>query len=76
MSALRVLVSRLLGLLGKRRLEDDLDAELRSHLELLTAENVRRGMTPEEARRNALIKLGGVTQTQESYRDRRSIPML
>ena len=39
-------------------------------------DNVRAGMTPEEARRQALIKLGGVEQTKENYRDRRGLPWL
>ena len=43
--------------------------ELRSHLELHVADNIRAGMTPEEARRRALIALGGVDQARERYRD-------
>jgi predicted permease len=76
MGALRVLASRLLGFFRKRRLDEDLDVELRSHLELLTAENVRRGMTPEEARHAARREFGGVEQTKEDYRDTRGLPML
>jgi hypothetical protein len=37
-----------------------------------TADNLRAGMSPENARRDALLKLGGVEQTKESYRERRS----
>jgi predicted permease len=40
------------------------------------ADNLRAGMSPEEARRDALIRLGGVEQTKESYRDRRGLPWL
>jgi putative ABC transport system permease protein len=54
----------------------DLDAELTSHLQLHIDDNVRAGMTPDEARRVALMKLGGVTQTTERYRDRRGLPAL
>jgi putative ABC transport system permease protein len=50
--------------------------ELAGHISLHTEENLRRGMTPEEARREALIRLGGVEQTKEIYRDRRSLPMI
>jgi predicted permease len=56
-----------------RRHEGDLAAELESHLGMHIAENVRAGMTPEEARRQALIALGGVEQTKEQYRDRRRL---
>lgn len=53
------------------RHERDLSAELESHLGMHIADNVRAGMTPEEARRHALIALGGVEQTKERYRERR-----
>ncbi|MEO5740942.1 MAG: ABC transporter permease, partial [Vicinamibacterales bacterium] len=49
--------------------EKDLSAELQSHLDLHIADNIRAGMTPEEARRQALVALGGVEQTKERYRD-------
>jgi putative ABC transport system permease protein len=55
----------------RRNRERDLAAELESHLELHIADNVRAGMTPEEARRQALIALGGVQQTKERYREQR-----
>jgi len=64
------------GLFGKRRQERDLAEELDAHLQMGIDENLRRGMTPEEARRQALIKLGGIEQTKESYRDRRGFPWL
>jgi hypothetical protein len=51
--------------------ERDLDAELRSHLDLHTEDNIRAGMPPAEARRQALIALGGLEQTKERYRDGR-----
>ena len=41
-----------------------------------TADNVRAGMTPEEARRQALLRLGGVEQTKEAYRARQGLPAL
>ena len=47
---------------------DDFDEELQSHLEMHMADNIRAGMTPEEARRQALIALGGLQQTKERYR--------
>lgn len=56
--------------------DDDFSRELESHLSMHIEENLRRGMTPAEARRQALIKLGGIAQTQEAVRDRRTLPFL
>jgi putative ABC transport system permease protein len=47
-------------------------ATCKMHIE----DNVRRGMTPELARRAAVLKLGGIEQTRENYRDRRGLPWL
>jgi putative ABC transport system permease protein len=69
MNALRALFARLGNLFRREQLDRDLDNELASHLELHIAENLRAGMTPEEARRIALLKLGGLEQTKESVRD-------
>src|SRR5262249_2142260 len=49
---------------------------MESHLHLHIADNIRSGMTPEQARREALMKLGGVEQTKELYRERRSLPWM
>ena len=72
----RVFLNRLAALFRRRRLEDDLDAELRSHLEIAIERNLRRGMGPEQARREALLDLGGVEQTKEIYREQRGLPMI
>jgi putative ABC transport system permease protein len=64
------------GLFDKRQKDRDLVEELESHLQMHIDENVGRGMTPEEARRQALLKLGGLEQTKENYRDRRGFPWL
>jgi predicted permease len=74
MNWFRIMASRLLGLFRKRHLDGDLDAELRSHLELLAEENRRRGMTTEEARHAARREFGGVEQAKESYREQRGLP--
>jgi predicted permease len=63
--------SFLRNLFFSRHVEADLDNEVRSHLELMTAENMRAGMGPEEARRAARIELGGVEQVKEQVRDER-----
>jgi putative ABC transport system permease protein len=52
-----------------RRVEVDLDQEVRSHLEMLTEENIRGGMQPEDAHRAARIELGGVEQLKEQVRE-------
>ena len=74
---LRVLFSRLLGSLGRRRASRrDLDTELSEHLQLLTEENIRRGMNEAEARAAARREFGGVEQAKEAYRDQRGMPFL
>jgi len=67
---------RLFGLFHRKQREREFAEELESHLALHIADNLRTGMSPEEARRLALIKLGGVTLTQERYREQRGLPML
>ncbi len=76
MEPLRTFVSRVLGLFGKRRLDSDLDTELRSHLDALTEANIRRGMNEQEARQAARREFGGLEQTKESYRDQSGLPFL
>jgi macrolide transport system ATP-binding/permease protein len=72
----RTLVHRLTATFRRRRLEHDLDEELRSHLEMATEINLNKGMSPEDARREALRSFGGIEQTKELYRDRRGLPFL
>jgi predicted permease len=62
---------RLRSLARRTRVEEDLDRELRFHLERQADENLAAGMPPAEARRAAFRKLGGVTQIQEECRDMR-----
>src|SRR5258708_5546121 len=76
MKRLRAWFFRLGGLFGKERRERDLSAEMESHLQMHIEDNLRAGMNAVEARRQALIKLGGLEQTKESYRDRRGLPLL
>ena len=76
MSWMRTWSLRLADLFQKRRREAELAEELESHLQLHMEDNLRGGMTPEAARRDALLKLGGVEQTKEQYRDQRGIPLL
>ncbi len=76
MRRLRGWLARWGGLFNKRRRDRELAEELESHLQMHIEENLARGMAPEEARRQALIKLGGMEQTKENYRDRRGFPLL
>src|SRR5881394_3385039 len=73
MRALRAWLLRLgVSLSGRARLSDVAD-ELESHLAFHIDDNIRAGMSPAEARRTALLKLGGFVQTTESIRDRRGL---
>jgi putative ABC transport system permease protein len=76
MRQIRALLARLAGVFTKNRADDELKEELQSHLEMETAEYMRRGMAPDEARRQALLASGGLTQAVEAVRDRRGLPWL
>lgn len=76
MGKLREIGSRIRGLFGKELLDKELDEEMTAHLEMLVEENLRRGMTLEEARRAARRIFGGVEQTKEAYRDQRGLPIV
>ncbi|MGQ0712856.1 MAG: ADOP family duplicated permease [Gemmatimonadaceae bacterium] len=76
MSQLRAAFSRLTGLFTRDREDDDLRDELESHIAMETAEYIRRGMHPDEARRQALLASGGVTQAVEAVRNQRGVPWI
>src|SRR5260370_29567017 len=76
MTRLRVLWRRLSGLLRKGNLEHDMDDEFDFHLQMEIAENIRRGMNPEEARSAALRRFGGLGRIKETYRETRGLPMI
>ena len=76
MISLRAWCMRLRELFRGEQLDRELTDELTAHLEMHLADNVRAGMQPEEARRVALLKLGGLEQTKETVRDRRGLPVL
>ncbi|HEX4285189.1 MAG TPA: ABC transporter permease [Terracidiphilus sp.] len=61
-------------LVRRERAQQDFEAELESHVAMHTEEGVHDGMTPKEARRQALIKLGGAEQTRQKIRDRSTLP--
>src|SRR6202000_2046139 len=57
-------------------LEADFDAELENNLSMHIEDGVRSGLSREEARRQALIKLGGQEQTRQAYRERATVPVI
>jgi predicted permease len=69
-------MKRFLAMFRKRRLDRDLDDEIRFHFEAQVEENLRRGLTPEQARSEAQRSFGGVEQVKEAYRDLRGVPFL
>ena len=73
MTVLRTWFRRARGVFTRRQ-DVELADELNCHLDAHIADNVRAGMAPEEARRSALLALGGLQQTTEAWRDRRGIP--
>src|SRR5437867_6389614 len=67
---------RFWAIFRKRRLDRELDEELRFHIEAQIEENLRTGMTPEQAGREAQRSFGGIEQVKEAYRDLRGIPLI
>ena len=64
---------RLRSLFRWTKVDQELDDELRDHLERATEEYVTKGMTPEEAQRRARLDLGGIEQTKEKCREERRV---
>jgi putative ABC transport system permease protein len=64
---------RLRAVFRRNAVEQELDEELALHLEMEREANIRRGMSPEAARRQAVLTLGGVAQTKEAVRDARGV---
>ena len=68
---------RAAALLGRRSRRDrEFADELEAHLQAHIDDNRRAGMTASEARREALLRLGGLEQTKEQHRDRRGVPLV
>lgn len=76
LAGIRTLASRIYASMLRRRVEEEFGEEIQGHLELLTQENIERGMTLEEARRAARVRLGGATQLKETNRELRGLPMI
>ena len=69
MTAIKGLAARMRALLFRRATEQALDDEIRFHLEQETAKNEALGMSPEDARRQALVQFGGLSQAREAHHD-------
>jgi putative ABC transport system permease protein len=76
MRNLRALFLRLGGLLRSEPGDREFAEEMESHLQMHIDDNLRAGMSPAQARREAIMKLGGIEQTKENYRERRGVPFL
>jgi putative ABC transport system permease protein len=76
MRYVRAALARISGMFAGRQADAELREELQAHLDMATAENIRRGMHPDEARRQALLASGGLTQAAEAVRDQRGLPWL
>src|SRR5229473_1690408 len=76
MRGLRAWLLRLVGSFRKERDDREFADEMESHLQMHIDDNLRSGMSALEARRRALLKLGGIEPTKEIYRERRGLPML
>lgn len=72
----RMLFSRCAALFRGKKLDADLDEELRAHIDMATEENRLRGMNEQQARTAALLAFGGITQISESYRVQRGLPLV
>jgi hypothetical protein len=73
---LRRALSRLRSFFRKEPLDQELKDEMASHIELAMEENIRKGMPEEEARRNAMVRFGGVQQAKEQHRETRGLPWM
>lgn len=76
MRTLRRFVTRLRNLVTRRRNDERLKEEIAEHLALQTEENIKAGLAPAEARRQAMLKFGAVEAIKEDYRDERGLPFV
>lgn len=74
--SLRRAWNRTLAVFHRTHHDADLDQEIAAHIQAATDENIRRGMEPDEARRVALVRFGGVAQAMEQHREARGLPAL
>jgi predicted permease len=75
-ASLRQALNRLRSFFRKDSLDHELNDEMASHIDLAMEENMRKGMLEEEARRQALVRFGGVQQAKEQHRETRGLPWM
>jgi putative ABC transport system permease protein len=75
-TALTLMAARIRALFSRDRFDRDFEQELESHVAMLTDDNIKRGMTREEARRAALIRVGGRASLEEQHRQVRGLAAL
>jgi predicted permease len=73
LGSVRQALNRLFSFFRKKPLDHDLDEEMAAHLEFAIEENISRGLSPEAARRQAMIRFGGVMQAKEQQREARGL---
>ena len=73
---IRQSAERFLALFRSSAFDRDLDAEIATHLEFAIEENLQRGLSPAEARREAMVQFGGPQQSRERHRYARSFSLL
>ena len=76
MRALRRLARRLASSFARRSADERLQEEIEQHLAFQTEENLRAGMTPAEARRQAVLKFGAIESIREAFREEHRLPIL
>jgi hypothetical protein len=76
MRTLRAIWIRFCALFVSRGIGDEFDAELQSHIDEHAEEGMRSGLSAAEARRQALLRIGGAEQARQYYRDRATLPWL
>ena len=76
MKSMRSWMLRFAGIFFKQRREGEFADEIESHLHMQIEDNLRAGMSQDEARRQAILKLGGVEQTKQAYRERGTLPFV
>jgi hypothetical protein len=76
MAWLRIFLVRSAALFRRKKLDADLDEELNAHIDLAIEENLKRGMSAQTARTEALRAFGGVTQARERFRVQRGLPFV
>ena len=76
MRSLRRFLTRLVNSATRRVQDERLREEIEEHIALQTAENLRAGLSPVEARRQAMLKFGGVEAIKENYRAERGLPLI